>query len=158
MAVDLHPQLCVAPIAESSVIQCMALRVGSGLTFHRYLLERSSMPALDSQGEYELADVLYKLAIKDDEKDLGPDHPEHAKILINRATVLSKQVIHLSPEIDLCCCSTFYSSLRTLRLPDRSCFCGDKKSNRLALKNPENLFAPSVEAYLCRAHQRMDWN
>ena len=49
-------------------------------------------PLLATQGKYEEADPLYLRAIEIGEKTLGPDHPDLATRLNNRAWLLKKQV------------------------------------------------------------------
>lgn len=45
-----------------------------------------------SQGKYDEADRLYLRCIEMEERNLGPDHPELAVGLNNRALLLKKQV------------------------------------------------------------------
>ena len=74
----------------------------------------SSMPALDQQGEYALADVLYLNAIAILEKSLGPDNPYLAISLRGRADALQAQVIRVLPSGRLCAHARgLRSSLRT---------------------------------------------
>ena len=50
------------------------------------------MTLLATQGKFEEADSLYLRAIEIGEKTLGPDHPDLATRLNNRAGLLRKQV------------------------------------------------------------------
>lgn len=49
-------------------------------------------PLLAAQGRYDEADPLYLRAIEIGERTLGPDHPDLAKWLNNRAGLLESQV------------------------------------------------------------------
>ena len=60
----------------------------------------SATAALGSQGKHGEADALHLRAIGIQEKALGPDHPDLAKSLGNRANVLKAQVLRLSPGED----------------------------------------------------------
>ena len=53
------------------------------------------MMATDLQGKFKEADALSLRAVEIQEKALGPDHPELARGLTERADVLQAQVIPL---------------------------------------------------------------
>ena len=50
------------------------------------------VPFLLAQGKYEQAEPLYERSQAIQEKALGPDHPDVASVIGNRALLLDKQV------------------------------------------------------------------
>ena len=56
-------------------------------------LHVAAFSMLSAQGKLEQADLLYLKATRIKEKALGPDHPNVAAVLHNRATLLRAQVI-----------------------------------------------------------------
>ena len=57
-----------------------------------YTLVHCHVSVLPAQGKYEQAEPLYERSQAIQEKALGPDHPDVAQVLSNRAALLVKQV------------------------------------------------------------------